>query len=114
MEANRAHSREKLAALLWPDVPDQSARNNLRHALSKLRKALGDLQAAHPFLCVSGQTVQLDLEADIDVDVITFSRLLSQPPLTQSALEEIVSLYRGDFLEGFSIDDSTAFENGSC
>ena len=35
----QAHSREKLASLLWGDMPDAQARANLRHALSRIRKA---------------------------------------------------------------------------
>jgi DNA-binding SARP family transcriptional activator len=34
------HRREKLAALLWPDSSDTSARENLRHVLWRIRKAL--------------------------------------------------------------------------
>src|SRR5512139_3728786 len=80
-ETDRAHSREKLAALLWPDMPDQAARSNLRYALSNLRKAIGDLHASPPFLNISGQTIQLNLESDLEVDVLTFERRLAQSPL---------------------------------
>src|SRR5512146_731574 len=69
-ETNRAHSRDQLAALLWPELPDQSARNNGRYALSNLRKASGDTRALHPFLHVSDGTVKLDLERDLDIDVL--------------------------------------------
>jgi DNA-binding SARP family transcriptional activator len=79
-ESDRAHSREKLAALLWPDMPDQAARNNLRYTLSNLRKTIGDLRASRPFLCISGQTIQLNLTADVEVDVLTFERCLAQSP----------------------------------
>ena len=37
----RPHSREALAARLWPDVLDESARVSLRTALVRLRSALG-------------------------------------------------------------------------
>src|SRR6187200_387772 len=36
----RMHLREKLATLLWGDVPDARARDSLRHAVSGLRHAL--------------------------------------------------------------------------
>ena len=42
VEADRAHRRDVLAALLWPDYPNRVARTNLRNALSSLRKAIGD------------------------------------------------------------------------
>src|SRR5512135_1365298 len=88
MEADRAHSRDKLAALLWPDMPDQAARSNLRYALSNLRKAIGDVHASQPVLCISKQTVQLDLEGSVEADVLTFSRQLAQSPSALPNLEE--------------------------
>jgi DNA-binding SARP family transcriptional activator len=109
-ETDRTHSREKLAALLWPDLSGQAARNNLRYTLSTVRKLIGDLQAPRPFLCISGQTIQLNLEGNVEVDVLTFNERLAQLPLTLVGLEEAINLYRGDFLEGFSIGDSTVFE----
>jgi DNA-binding SARP family transcriptional activator len=36
----QSHPREKLAGLLWGDMADAQARRNLRHALSRIRKAL--------------------------------------------------------------------------
>ena len=36
------HRREKLAGLLWPDSSESNARNNLRQALWRIRKAIGD------------------------------------------------------------------------
>ena len=49
----QAHSREKLATLLWGDMQDAQARGNLRHALSRLRKSLpktarGSIVAGRP------------------------------------------------------------------
>src|SRR5690348_12332921 len=41
VESSRAHSRETLAGLLWPEIPDDAARRNLRNSLFKLRQALG-------------------------------------------------------------------------
>src|SRR5215475_35588 len=40
LRADRAHRREKLAGMLWPDSLEETARDNLRHALWRLRKAL--------------------------------------------------------------------------
>jgi len=109
-ETDRPHSREKLSALLWPDMPEQAARNNLRYTLSNLRKVLGDLQASNPVLIITQQTIQLDVRQDIELDVLTFTQCLAQSPGRVADLEEAVRLYRGDFLEGFSISDDTVFE----
>jgi len=40
LNAGTGHRREKLAGMLWPDSPEDTARNNLRHALWRIRKAL--------------------------------------------------------------------------
>ncbi len=109
-EADRAHSRDKLAALLWPDMPDQAARSNLRYALSNLRKAIGDVYASQPVLCISKQTVQVNPDGDLDADVLTFSRQLAQTSPGLSNLEEAMRLYQGDFLDGFYIGSDSAFE----
>lgn len=109
-EADRAHSRDKLAALLWPDMSDQSARSNLRYALSNLRKAVGDVYASQPIFCVSKQTVQLNLDGNLEADVLTFSRQLAQSPQGLSNLEEAMRIYQGDFLDGFYIGSDCAFE----
>lgn len=109
-EADRAHSRDKLAALLWPDMSDQAARSNLRYALSNLRKAIGDMYAAQPFLCISKQTIQLNLDGNLEADVLTFSRQLAQSPQGLSNLEEAIRVYQGDFLDGFYIGSDSAFE----
>ena len=48
LESARAHTREALAALFWPDEPDQVAKQNLRQALYQLRQLLGE--QIDPFL----------------------------------------------------------------
>src|SRR5689334_8787184 len=37
LEAERAHSRDALAMLLWPDLPGDTARTYLRQSLANLR-----------------------------------------------------------------------------
>jgi DNA-binding SARP family transcriptional activator len=100
--------------ICWPDMPDQSARSNLRYTLSNLRKAIGDAYTSQPFLCISKQTVQINLDGNLDVDVLTFSHQLAESPLTLSNLEEAIRVYQGDFLDGFYIGSDSAFESGRC
>src|SRR5687768_17819083 len=40
LHAGISHRREKLAGMLWPDSLEETARDNLRHALWRVRKAL--------------------------------------------------------------------------
>jgi DNA-binding SARP family transcriptional activator/predicted ATPase len=107
-ESQQPHRREKLAGLLWPEHDERAARNNLRRVLSNLRRLLGDrAQVGPPCLLVTRQTLRFNPDNDAWVDSQTFARLLD-PPGAQ--LEEAIHLYRGDFLEGFSIADSPACE----
>jgi DNA-binding SARP family transcriptional activator/predicted ATPase len=120
VENDRPHRRESLAGLLWPDQPDQDARRNFRQALFNLRQALSD-DDSQPLLCIDRNDVRLNLDAELHVDVDTFTRLLEncdhhhhrrvdncRPCLLR--LEQLLKLYRGEFLAGFSLDDSTLFE----
>ncbi len=71
LEANQAHRRSSLAALLWPDHSEAAARNNLRQTLFNLRKTLADDQQPVPFLLISHQTVQFNRAAPYHLDVET-------------------------------------------
>ncbi|MFN8440651.1 MAG: BTAD domain-containing putative transcriptional regulator [Caldilineaceae bacterium] len=118
---SRVHTRAELAQLLWPGYSDESARSSLRQALHQLRQTLSDAEAERPWLLLTRQTVQLNPDAPIHVDVLTFRHLLAtcashaHADLTTCApclarLRQAVDLYRGDFLAGFSVADSPPFE----
>jgi DNA-binding SARP family transcriptional activator len=109
-EPDRPHRREALAGLLWSDYPERSARANVRRALANLRKTIGDRQATPSFLCISRQTIQFNSASDAWGDVTAFAELLEAKDQAPLQLEEAVALYRGAFLEGFSIGDSALFE----
>src|ERR1700758_5614219 len=70
------HTRARLAALLWPDVLDASARASLRSALWALRAALGPVASAS--LHAGRDLVELAGSAgELRVDVREFARLLA-------------------------------------
>lgn len=121
VETTRAHSREALTALLWPDYEASSARGSLRQALYQLRQVINTEGAAPDCLLVTRQTIQLNPAAALTVDVATFTHLLqtttnhAHTALTTCAvclqqLQEAVALYQGEFLAGFAIADSAPFE----
>jgi len=113
VESDRPHRREVLAGLLWPDWPDRDALSNLRYALSNLRQVIRDREAAPPFLLITRNTLQFNTASDHWLDVGAFSELAAVDDGDASAVnrwEEAVALYRGGFLEGFSLDDSPVFE----
>jgi DNA-binding SARP family transcriptional activator/tetratricopeptide (TPR) repeat protein len=70
-----SHSRGVVAAALWPDVTDESARASLRTALSAVRDSLG--AAAQSALPADRQTVGLAQPPAVSVDVREFDALLT-------------------------------------
>lgn len=117
-EAHQAHPRSMLANLLWPDQPERTALHNLRQALTTLRQAIGDRQVEPPFLLVTRQSIQFNLDSSSWLDVVQFTQLLqaadSLPATSEgttiSALQQASKLYRGDFLSGLIVSDSDIFE----
>jgi predicted ATPase/DNA-binding SARP family transcriptional activator len=112
-EMGRPHYRASLAGLLWPDWPQPSAMRNLRHALAVLRKVIGDRQADPAFLLISRETLQFNQESDAWVDLAAFEQAIGPAQAKSAArlpLRDAMDLYRGPFLEGFSLNDSPAFE----
>ncbi|MEM7224122.1 MAG: BTAD domain-containing putative transcriptional regulator [Pseudomonadota bacterium] len=98
-------SRDKLASLLWGDSGNKQARDSLKQALMRLRRALG---AVSPMpLITNRQSVTLDRDA-VTVDVGTFEQLLSDESFESS--RRATELYRGDLLDGIQVRDS-AFED---
>jgi DNA-binding SARP family transcriptional activator len=95
-------SREKIAALLWSSTGPDQARQSLRQTLSTLRKELSNVSPDEKILVEEGDLLGLD-ETLVDCDVAKFESLVAAA--TEPALAEAVALYRGDFLEGFSINE---------
>jgi len=97
--------RNDLAALLWGEMPDTDARNNLRQAIANLRKTL------EPHLLITRETVEFSPSSTLFLDVAAFERglqTLSAPAVRP--LQEATALYRGDFLAGFFVREAPAFE----
>jgi TolB-like protein/DNA-binding SARP family transcriptional activator/Tfp pilus assembly protein PilF len=100
-----AHSRDKLASLLWSDRGDQQARDSLKHTLVRLRQCLHPVDP--PPIIADRQSVRLD-SAGLDIDVANFQRLLVEQ--TPGSFEKAAALYRGELLEGIGVRDA-AFED---
>jgi DNA-binding SARP family transcriptional activator/predicted ATPase len=109
------HARGKLTALLWPELPEERASAGLRRALWDLRRKLapGDERFV---LNVSRGVVETDPAVPLELDV---RRLVSVARTRGTAvaqgdettlLEQAVSLYRGDLLEGLAVSDAPSFE----
>jgi DNA-binding SARP family transcriptional activator len=114
VESDRAHPREALAELLWPDHPEESALDSLRHALAQLRRSLGDQAAATPLILVTRDALRLNPAGDIWTDTTDFRALLSEEEGGQGEiprLEQAMALYRGEFLASCPTGDSPAFDD---
>ena len=119
IEADRPHRREALAAMFWPDLAEEAARNNLRQTLHQLRQTLNENDA--PFLLVNAQTVQFNAASDHWMDIAQFITLLQTCDKHEhrrretcraciERLQQATALYRGELLSGLFLTDSVAFE----
>jgi adenylate cyclase len=102
LHAGRPQPRAKLSGLLWGNILEESARQDLRQALSKLRQALGDPdhQLIKSVKAGGEEAVLLDA-AVIDVDALQFETLARQADL--ASLETASALYAGDLLEALDV-----------
>jgi DNA-binding SARP family transcriptional activator/predicted ATPase len=100
----RPLARELLAELFWPERnPEQSAAN-LRAALSMLRKQVGD------YLLVTRQTVAFNSALPFRIDAETFQQAAESADTPLAAARIVLEQYGGDFLHGFFLRDSFAFD----
>jgi DNA-binding SARP family transcriptional activator len=122
MTSGQTHRRETVAALLWPEQSDKAGQQNLRKALYRLRQALGDdAESPHSFLRVTPQSIAFNSDSSFTIDCAAFESLLAfteshrhrhreKCPICLEKLRQAVALYRGDLLAGFTLRDSSTFE----
>jgi DNA-binding SARP family transcriptional activator len=97
------HTRSKLAALLWTDMSDDDARNNLRQVLFRTRRGLG---RASDVLTINGEVIGLDQGA-VETDVGTLRRAVASG--SEQELRAAAALCRGKLLDGMDVVEP-AFE----
>ena len=101
LTAGTPHRREKLASLLWPDIPDENARKNLRQELWRIRKAITTQQSAPvEYIVADEYTILFEASAEFWLDVMQLER----PLAAAAALDELLNraaLYEGELLPGF-------------
>ena len=95
------YSRSTLAGLLWADMPESNARMNLRKTLNRLKPF-------SPYLTITRESLSVNPSASLWVDVAEFEAVASDRT-NIPRLQAAVSLYQGDFLEGFNSDDLPLF-----
>ena len=103
--SGRPQPRASLAALLWGEISEESARRNLRKSLTELRRRLGD------HLNITRGEIALE-PAKCTLDVWLLERFANNgsgdADITQ--LQTAAALYRGDFLAGFRLHNAPDYE----
>ena len=108
-------TRDRLAGLLWPESSSERSRATLRRTLSSLRTAVGHET-------VTADRSRVTLADQTPSDIRTFAAELDATTHHDHDkgdvcaaciphLERATELYRGDFLEGFSLRDAAEFED---
>ena|GEM_PF-2360090 len=106
-------SMEKLSLLLWPDSDGDRALNNLKMALSRLRRIGGDeCSVPSNWLAVKHQRVSL-VRSVCRVDALEFVRKLEKSNDLESvqSLRHALALYTNDFLPQDETPWTTPFQD---
>src|SRR5258708_30745252 len=113
--SRQSQRRESLAAMFWPEAETSEGRAALRRTMSVLNTALdGGLDAQRDEVSLLPDQVALDVDR--------FRRLVAAArehhpaaeapcPSCLAGLAEAATLYRGDFMGGFTLRDSPAFDD---
>ena len=121
IESDRPHQREALAEMFWPDKPDGYARTNLRQALSGIRQAVQNQKTQPSFLLVSDEFVQVNPQSHVEIDSKIFDQIFEDIsshqhqsadscPTCIASLNELIKLYRGDFLDECLLSNTFVFQ----
>jgi DNA-binding SARP family transcriptional activator len=101
-EAPEPAPRDRLAFLFWPDLSDLAARQNLKRLLNTLRNSLPD----GTLLLADHSVIELD-RTRTWCDAAAFEQLAAASD--PGSWTQAVDLYRGRFLDGFSLPDSPEY-----
>ena len=122
------HSREELAELLWPKSGRSKDRMALRSALANLRRELGETEDSRGArLLVERDSLSFNATSGTEIDLETIHAAFEaartssvtsrrEPPQEGLRQELLVQLgeaadaYRGEFLQGFYLDDASEFD----
>lgn len=106
--------RSQVLYLLWPDLEEHEAEGRLRDVLVDLRQRLRSDLPHHSYVLEEGNTIRLNIEADLWVDAVEFE---SQVKMAQDAQEggdtdialglflSALSLYKEDYLHDNLYED---------
>ncbi|MCO5182968.1 MAG: NB-ARC domain-containing protein [Anaerolineae bacterium] len=103
----KSYSRSALAGLLWGDMPEANARMNLRRTLSRLRPINSHLH-------ITPNEIGFNHDKPYYLDVEAFEAATNASKRSDTAdtapLRQAITLYKGEFLDGFYVRNAPAFE----
>jgi len=103
LETGQQCRRERLLAVFWPDQDEESARAGLRRTLAALTET--PLRA---WVEADRQSVWLKNDNPLWVDCLAIRSAHDADPDTQA---QAVTLYRGAFMDGFTLTDAPPFDD---
>lgn len=108
-QTGETHPRDFLADLLWESSTTKQSLTNLRTALTRLRKQVGDNT-----LLITRKTLALAPESQEQVDSVNLLQTLKSigqidSAETAVALQQALDTYQGDFLADFHLTDAPQF-----
>lgn len=120
LEDGRAHTREHLCGMFWGEQAETNARHNLSQAIFYLQNALGK-ETVERVLDISRASLEFRRDAETYVDAHEFLGLLRATEthvhkqiesceICIPQLERASTLYRGELLAQFFVDDCPTFE----
>src|SRR5687767_10134354 len=84
--------------MLWPDSLEETARDNLRHALWRMRKSLESASSVR-FLHVDDLTIRFEASSDYWLDAAELEKVSENASADE--LIAVLSAYQGELLPGF-------------
>src|SRR4051794_25942397 len=75
-ESDRVHTRDEVVGLLWPDLPEVTARSNLRQVLTDLRKVIAHKDLDPRVLSLDSDSLQFNADDVSQLDTTQFLHLL--------------------------------------
>jgi DNA-binding SARP family transcriptional activator/pimeloyl-ACP methyl ester carboxylesterase len=100
-EAKGGVARDVLAALLWPETPAETARARLRRLLHRIEQAVGQ-----PVFETDRTSIRWAPSVALRLDARDF-----ETACDLGDFERACEINRGDFLSGFTLDDSREFDD---
>ena len=98
LSVGTSHRREKLAGMLWPDSLEETARDNLRHALWRVRKSLPPKPKTE-YVLADDLSITFNGSAEYWLDVSALENI-GEDASTDEMIS-VLSAYQGELLPGF-------------